>query len=126
QVIGIFNMPDNGQPQLKNKVSIIADGIQDPGNLGTIIRCADWFGVEQVICSRDSADIYNPKTVQATMGSIARVKVFYEDLPSLLKKAEIPVFVAALHGKDVTAINSIKEGVIVIGNESKGVSEELL
>ncbi|HUQ66760.1 MAG TPA: RNA methyltransferase [Flavitalea sp.] len=126
QVIGIFKMPDNGQLQLKNKISIVADGIQDPGNLGTIIRCADWFGVKQVICSRDSADIYNPKTVQSTMGSIARVKVFYEDLPYLLNNIEMPVYVGALNGKDVTKMNRITEGVIIIGNESKGVSEELL
>src|SRR5689334_6447673 len=100
QVIGLFAMPESSPLILKNKVSLVADGIQDPGNLGTIIRCADWFGVDQVICSRDAADIYNPKTVQATMGSIARVKVYYEDLPQLLAKHknQVTIYAATLHG----------------------------
>lgn len=127
QVIGLFSMPQLQPLDLKNKVSIVADGIQDPGNLGTIVRCADWFGIEQVICSRDSADIYNPKTVQSTMGSIARVKVYYEDLPALMKNVSgITVYAAALNGKDIREMNTIEEGVIIIGNESKGISEELL
>jgi TrmH family RNA methyltransferase len=126
QVIGIFRMRDNGDLQMKNTVSIVADGIQDPGNLGTIIRCADWFGIQQVICSHDCADIYNPKAVQSTMGSIARVKVFYQHLPDLLKNAGIPVYATALNGKDISVVEKIKEGAIIIGNESKGVSDELM
>lgn len=127
QVIGLFSMPKPQPLDLKNKVSIVADGIQDPGNLGTIVRCADWFGIEQVICSRDSADIYNPKTVQSTMGSIARVRVYYEDLPALMKKVSgIKIYAAALNGKDIREINPVEEAVIIIGNESKGISEELL
>ena len=127
QVIGLFRMPDRGPLMLKNKISIVADGIQDPGNLGTIVRCADWFGVEQVICSRDSADIFNPKTVQSTMGSIARVKVYYEDLPALLlSQKEVPVYAATLEGKNIRDVDPVREGVIVIGNESKGISNEIL
>ena len=127
QVIGLFRIPDPGPLTLKNKVSIIADSIQDPGNLGTIVRCADWFGVQQVICSRDTADIYNPKTVQATMGSIARVKVYYEDLPALLhSQREVPVYAAALEGKNIRDVDPISEGMIIIGNESKGISNEIL
>jgi TrmH family RNA methyltransferase len=124
-------MPDLQPLTLKNKVTIVADGIQDPGNLGTIIRCADWFGIQQVICSKDSADIYNPKTVQATMGSIARIKVYYEDLVQLLsenkqKDDNIRIYAAALNGNDITNMPPVEEGVIIIGNESKGISEALL
>jgi RNA methyltransferase, TrmH family len=131
QVIGVFKMPALQPLTLKNKVTIVADGIQDPGNLGTIVRCADWFGVQQVICSKDSADIYNPKTVQATMGSIARIKVYYEDLQQLLsenkqKHNNIRIYAAALNGNDIRNMTPVEEGVIIIGNESKGISEALL
>jgi len=128
QVIGLFSMPRHVPVSLKNNVSIIADGIQDPGNLGTIVRCHDWFGVHQVICSKDSADIYNPKTVQSTMGSIARVKVYYEELHPLLTKNKhnIKTYAATLDGTDIKKIAPITEGVIIIGNESKGISESLL
>lgn len=131
QVIGLFKMPQLSPVSLKNKLSLVADGIQDPGNLGTIVRCADWFGIKQVICSRDSADIFNPKTVQSTMGSIARVSVYYEDLPSLLKNhkngnANITIYAAALDGTDIHTIRPISEGVIIIGNESKGISDSLM
>jgi RNA methyltransferase, TrmH family len=128
QVIGLFSMPDRSPLSLKNKVSVIADGIQDPGNLGTIVRCADWFGIEQVICSRDSVDIFNPKTVQSTMGSIARVKVYYEDLQPLLSenKNQVKIYAAALNGTDIKNVTPFTEGAIIIGNESKGISENLL
>jgi RNA methyltransferase, TrmH family len=128
QVVGLFAIPALSPLSLKNKVSIIADGIQDPGNLGTIVRCADWFGIEQVICSKDAADIYNPKAVQSTMGSIARVKVYYEDLHSLLTKNhnQLRVYAATLNGTDIKKIKPLTEGAIVIGNESKGISDALL
>jgi TrmH family RNA methyltransferase len=112
---------------VKGKISLVLDAIQDPGNLGTIIRIADWFGVSQIICSNDCADMYNPKVVQATMGSIARVKVFYTDVEDWLKQQkDIRVYAAMLGGKDVTKMNGLKEGLIIIGNESKGISEEIL
>lgn len=128
QVIGLFEMPKSSPLSLNNKVSLVADGIQDPGNLGTIVRCADWFGVDQVICSKDAADIYNPKAVQATMGSIARVKVYYEDLPQLLAKYknQVTIYAATLHGTKLENIKPVTEGIIVIGNESKGISDNLL
>ena len=128
QVVGLFSIPGLPPLSLKNKISIIADGIQDPGNLGTIVRCADWFGVEQVICSKDSADIYNPKAVQSTMGSIARVKVYYEDLHALLvnNKNEVRVYAATLNGTDIKKIKPFPEGVLIIGNESKGITGSLL
>jgi TrmH family RNA methyltransferase len=112
---------------VKGKISLVLDTIQDPGNLGTIIRIADWFGLSQVICSYDCADIYNPKVVQATMGSIARVKVFYADLLSWLQQQEdIRIYATLLEGKDVTRMGVLNEGLIIIGNESKGIHEEIL
>lgn len=107
-------------------LSLVLDTIQDPGNLGTIIRIADWFGVKQIICSKTCADIYNSKTVQSTMGSIARVEVVYTDLAEWLKQYKnVPVYAAALEGKDVTTMKKITEGLLVIGNESKGISDEI-
>ncbi|RYZ89371.1 MAG: RNA methyltransferase [Proteobacteria bacterium] len=124
QVIGLFKKPSLPPLQLKGSISIIADNIQDPGNLGTIIRCADWFGIPQVVCSLSCADVFNPKTVQATMGSVARVKVYYENLPGVLNG--VALFMATLHGKDIRSLPPISEGAIVIGNESKGISSEVL
>ncbi len=106
-----------------NKITLALDGIQDPGNMGTIIRIADWFGVEQIVCSNDSADIYNSKVVQSTMGSIARVKVFYTDLEQWLREQKgISIYATTLEGKAIGSIEKIKEGIIVFGNESKGIS----
>lgn len=111
----------------KGTISILLDTIQDPGNLGTIIRIADWFGVPNVICSVDSADVYNPKVVQSTMGSIARVKVSYVNLPDWISQQNhLPVYACTLGGKDITAMEPLAEGAIIIGNESKGISSELL
>lgn len=127
QVLAVFRMPRLSQLELKNRITVVADNIQDPGNLGTIVRCADWFGIDQVVCSRDCADVFNPKTVQSTMGSIARVKVYYEDLAALINSNKnIQVFAATLDGKDISMIQPVKEAVIVIGNESKGISKEIL
>lgn len=110
----------------KGNISLVLDKIQDPGNLGTIIRIADWFGVSSIICSRDCADMYNPKVVQATMGSISRVNVVYTDLAAwLAAQNEVRIYGTTLEGQDVTVMEKIKEGIIVIGNESKGISEEV-
>ncbi len=112
---------------IKNKITLALDAIQDPGNLGTIIRIADWFGVEQIVCSNGCAEVYNPKVVQATMGSIARVKIIYTDLPTWVSQQKgITIYAAMLEGKDVTKMNPAKEGLIIIGNEAKGIQEELL
>ena len=110
----------------KETVSLVLDTIQDPGNLGTIIRIADWFDIKQIICSKDCADMYNPKVVQSTMGSIVRVKMLYTDLGSwLVEQKDVFIYAAALEGQNVTAIKKITEGLIVIGNESKGISAEI-
>ena len=116
-----------GEPEIKNKISLALDTIQDPGNMGTIIRLADWFGIKQIFCSRDCADVYNPKVVQATMGSIARVRIEQTDLEIFLKKNnEIQTYAAVLGGEDVSKLEKISEGIIIIGNESKGISNALL
>jgi len=112
-------------PDLENKITLLLDGIQDPGNLGTIIRTADWFGVENIIASPDTADMYNPKVVQATMGSIARINIFYTDLNAFLSTNTITVCAAVLDGENISAIDKINECILVIGNESKGVRESI-
>lgn len=128
QVLGIFQQPDwPAVASFRNSVSLILDNLQDPGNMGTIIRIADWFGVQHIIASKESTDVYNAKVVQATMGSIARVSVQYEELPGFLKKnTAIPVYAATLEGQGLASVGKIKEGFILIGNESKGINDELL
>lgn len=127
QVLAIVKKLPEPAIHVKNRLSLALDTIQDPGNLGTIIRIADWFGISQVICSPDCADMYNPKVVQATMGSLVRVQVLYIELATWLSAlAPFPVYAASLEGKDVTAIGRIQEGILVIGNESKGISKEVM
>ncbi len=112
---------------VKNEITIVLDTIQDPGNLGTIIRIADWFGVKNIVCSPECADMYNPKVVQATMGSIARVTILCKELiPWLKEQRDITVYAATLNGRPVNDLGKIKEGIIIIGNESKGINESLL
>ncbi len=127
QVLAVFDKPAAKIFSPKNNISIMLDDIQDPGNMGTIIRTADWFGIANIICSPHSADIYNPKVVQSTMGSIARVNVVHDNLADWIKQNQpVKIFAAALDGKNIAAIKGIKEGIIIIGNESKGISGELL
>jgi len=117
----------HGEPKIKDTVSLALDTIQDPGNMGTIIRLADWFGVNQITCSMDCVDQYNPKVVQSTMGSIARVRIDYVDLESWLQKnSNVYTYAAGLKGKDISKMEKLKEGIIVIGNESKGIRKEIL
>jgi TrmH family RNA methyltransferase len=128
QVIGVFSKP--AFPAIipwNNILSVMLDTIQDPGNMGTIMRCADWFGIKHIVCSRNSADVFSPKVVQSSMGSICRVQVFYEDLSAFLDEHNnVPVYAATLDGKDLYSYTGIQDGIILIGNESKGVEEELL
>jgi TrmH family RNA methyltransferase len=117
----------DGTIDVKNKVTLVLDTIQDPGNMGTIIRIADWFGIKNIVCSKGCADIYNTKVVQATMGSLPRVNVHYTDLAEWLKTNKgINIYAAALTGKPVQSISEIKEGILIIGNESKGIEENIL
>ena len=134
-VIGVFRKPisntqysisDNQYP-IPNTLSIVLDGVQDPGNLGTIIRLADWFGVEDIFCSEDTADCFNPKVVQATMGAILRVRVHYLKLADFLKRTAergVAVYGTMLDGDNIYDAELQQNGVIVMGNEGKGVSEE--
>jgi len=113
--------------QPKNGITLVLDTLQDPGNFGTLVRIADWFGIGLIVCSTDCADLYNPKVVQATMGSLTRVRVEYTDLLNWVKThSGIPSFAAVLDGKDVREYGKIKEGLLIIGNESKGIREDLL
>lgn len=109
------------------ELSLALDGVQDPGNLGTIIRIADWFGIIHIYCSQDTADVYNPKVVQATMGSIARVKVEYGNLLGLVESlsADVPVYGTLLDGENIYQQPLENRGLIVMGNEGKGISPAL-
>lgn len=124
QVLALFDIP-GGQPVWDgNLLSLALDGIQDPGNLGTIIRIADWFGIRHIYCSPDTADAYNPKVIQATMGSIAHVRVTYTDLLSLFDNipADYPVYGTLLDGDDIFRQSLTPYGLVVMGNEGKGIS----
>ena len=108
---------------LNKKFSIVLDGIQDPGNMGTIIRTADWFGIHHIICSEDCVEVYNPKVVQATMGSLSRMNVHYTNLPTVLSETQLPVYGALLDGENIYSTDFGTEGLIVMGNEGNGLSE---
>ena len=110
-----------------SQLTLVLDTIQDPGNLGTIIRIADWFGIGQLVCSQECADRYNPKVVQSTMGSIARVGFYYTDLPGFLTaNKDTHIYAAALDGVPVQNLGKLGTGFLVIGNESKGISPEVM
>ena len=114
---------------LETRIQIILDGIQDPGNLGTIIRLADWFGIEQIICSNDTVDVYNPKVIQATMGSFLRVNVVYTNLESYLTNYKYPVFGTDMDGKNIYKTEFPAKFSVIFGNEGNGIrpsTEELI
>lgn len=131
QVLGVFEIPnDTDIPDsewFKDHLCIALDGVQDPGNLGTIIRIADWFGIDTIICSNTTADAYAPKVVQATMGSISRVKVIYTDLLEYLKSLDknTPVYGTLLDGENIYTKHLTSNGIIVMGNEGNGISPEV-
>lgn len=128
QVIAVFPKESDDMPVFDNSQLYLAlDGIQDPGNLGTIIRVADWFGITTIFCSEDTADLYNPKVVQATMGSIARVHTVYCDLNRLFDSipTETPVYGTLLDGEDIYKKHLSSHGIIVMGNEGKGISPSI-
>ena len=128
-VIGVFRKKSDtiGLNQIESDLTLALDGIQDPGNLGTIIRTCDWFGVHDIYCSIDTADCYNTKVVQATMGALARVHIHYVDLPKWIKEqgAMTPVYGTLLDGEDMYAKPFQKSGIIVMGNEGNGISQEV-
>ena len=102
-------------------VQLVLDNIQDPGNLGTIIRLADWFGIEQIICSPNSVDVYNPKVIQATMGSFTRVNVVYQEIEQILEEADRPVFGTDMVGKNLYSIDFPERFYLILGNEGNGI-----
>jgi RNA methyltransferase, TrmH family len=128
QVLAIVQQFENSPPvDTKDKIMLALDNIQDPGNLGTIIRIADWFGVTDIVCSDDCTDMYSSKVVQSTMGSIARVKVCYTDLAKWLSaQGGQRIYATTLEGQDITTTKKIKEGIIIIGNESRGISDAIM
>ncbi|MDB5222273.1 MAG: methyltransferase [Chitinophagaceae bacterium] len=127
KVLAVFYKKEDKSPSLNNNISLMLDDIQDPGNMGTIIRTADWFGIKNIICSNECVDCYNPKVVQASMGSLARVNIIYMGLEEFITaNKNINIYAATLGGTSLSSFNKIKEGIILIGNESKGVKENLL
>ena len=132
-VIGVFRKRPIEDLKLKIEDLVLAlDGIQDPGNLGTIIRTCDWFGVHDIVCSKDTADCYNPKVVQATMGALARVRVHYVNLPEWIREIKsqesgVKIYGTLLEGKDMYTVlpESRNTGIIVMGNEGNGISQEV-
>jgi TrmH family RNA methyltransferase len=128
QVLAVVEMPEpKDVPVEIDGLCLVLDTIQDPGNLGTIIRIADWFGIREIICSRETADLFNPKVVQSTMGSISRVRISYTDLPAWLEQisGQLPVYGTLLSGENIYAASLDSKGLIIIGNESKGISEDV-
>jgi TrmH family RNA methyltransferase len=127
QVLAVVEIPKIVQPiTLAGQLTLVLDGIQDPGNLGTIIRIADWFGITQIIASEDTVDIYNPKVIGATMGSFMRVSVSYKNLVEWLPTIKVPIYGALLKGANVFATANVTEGLLVIGSEAKGIRENIL
>ena len=125
QVVGLFPIPQSSDVRIDStELSLALDGVQDPGNLGTIISLADWFGIKTIFCSQETADAYNPKVIQATMGSIARVNIVYTDLPSLIAELpkDFPVYGTLLDGENIYAQSLTTHGLIVMGNEGNGIS----
>ena len=124
KALGIFKIPK--EKALQNSgLTIALDAINDPGNLGTIIRLCDWFGVTQLVCSKDTVDCYNQKVVQASMGSLTRVSIHYTDLENYITKSNLDTFIADMDGENVYKTKLPKEGILIMGNEANGVSEEI-
>jgi len=126
QVMALFRLPQNDIKSFnaEKELVIALDGVQDPGNLGTIIRIADWFGIKSVVCSEDTADAYNPKVVQSTMGSLARVHIIYTDLGLFLaeQSERVNIYGTFLNGQNIYSRELANNGIIIMGNEGKGIS----
>ena len=124
KVLSLFKIPE--EKPIQNSGLILAlDAINDPGNLGTIIRLCDWFGISQLVCSKDTVDCYNQKVVQASMGSLTRVSIYYTDLENYLSTTNSPTFIADMNGENVYKAKLPGEGLLIMGNEANGVSEKI-
>lgn len=128
EVLAVVHPFEHRAASAESGITLLLDKIQDPGNMGTLIRTADWFGVQQVVCSEDSVDVYNPKVVQATMGSLVRVPVCYTSLIDWLPaQHQVPKWAAVLSGQDYTDVQATgKSGILMMGNESNGLSDDLI
>lgn len=129
--LAVVRMPETNLniSEILNELCVALDFIQDPGNMGTIIRAAGWFGIKNIICSTDCVDVYNPKVIQASMGALLHVNVYYEDLKQIFiaaKERSVPVFGTLLEGSSIYNHKLNKKGIILLGNESKGVSADLM
>ncbi len=122
--LALFKIPAD-KKITESGLIIALDSVRDPGNLGTIMRLCDWFGIDQLICSKDAVDIYNPKVVQATMGSISRVNVNYIDLKTFIAETKLPVFGTFMDGENIYQSVLPQEGIVIMGNEANGISPEL-
>ena len=122
--LAIFKIPKE-TAITQNGLIIALDDIRDPGNLGTIIRLCDWFGVKQVLCAQETVDVYNPKVIQATMGSIARVNINYVDLKNFISTTSLPIFGTFMDGKNIYKEKLPTEGILIFGNEANGISSSL-
>ena len=122
--LAVFKIPAEN-PIIDSGLIVALDDIRDPGNLGTILRLCDWFGIQQIICSKETVDIYNSKVVQATMGSITRVNVNYVDLKSFITNAKLPVFGTFMNGENIYQSVLPQNGIIIMGNEANGISAEI-
>lgn len=128
EVLAVFEQPtyDMDMSAASRSLCLALDDVQDPGNLGTIIRLADWFGIEHIYCSQGTVDVYNPKTVQATMGALARVKLHYCHLPAFIGSLkDVPVYGTFLDGENMYGKELSAHGLIVMGNEGNGISDEV-
>ncbi|MFD2587620.1 TrmH family RNA methyltransferase [Croceitalea marina] len=123
-VLAVFQMPKTRKVDFGNWVMVL-DDVRDPGNLGAIIRLCDWFGIEHIVCSNETVDVFNPKVLQATMGSIARVNVVYQDLEPFLAKASLPVYGTYMQGASIYKEDFPKSGVLIMGNEANGIAPKL-
>lgn len=124
QVVAVFEIPET-KKVATNKLIVALDAVRDPGNLGTIIRLCDWFGIEHLVCSDTTVDCYNPKVVQATMGSLTRVQVNYLNLEAFLKASKVPKYGAFMDGENVYDATLPEKGILIMGNEANGISEEI-
>jgi len=124
-MVALFHFPKQGD-MCSNGLTLVVDAVRDPGNLGTMIRLAHWFAVDQIICSKDTVDCFNPKVIQATMGSVATVPIYYIDIKKYLEQAEHPVYAAVMNGESVYEKTFPKNAFLVMGNEANGISKEIL
>ena len=123
--VAVFTIPEQKKPR-KEGITLLLDSIRDPGNLGTIIRLSDWFNVSNIICSSDSVDCFNPKVIQATMGSISRVSISYCDLTEYLSLNDLPVYAGTMDGKNIYKEKLPENAIVIVGNEANGISDNLL